>query len=65
MKKKNILIIFIVMIVLLLVVLGYKELLLNKYKAQGVLINTNNIFVNNCISYAFASFSISSKVTVR
>lgn len=44
MKKKNILIIFIVMIVLLLVVLGYKELLLNKYKAQGVIINTNNIF---------------------
>lgn len=44
MKKKNILIIFIFVIVLLLVVLGYKVLLLNKYKAQEVIINTNNIF---------------------
>ena len=44
MKKKNILIIFIFMIILLLVVLGYKLLLLNKYKVQGVIINTNNIF---------------------
>ena len=44
MKIKNVLKFFAILVALLLIILGYKIILLNKYKSEKVMINTNDIF---------------------